>query len=183
LIAPDSESPERESFEEVFLYERLRRAVERINPSISPKLLEDALKQIQRLNSPELIANNEAFHKYLTQGINVTKRDNGSARGDYVWLINFENPEKNEFLVVIQFTVVENNVNKRPDVILFVNGIQLVVMELKNAVNQNTTQPSAGRHTTKYSLQSSNHQIIQSINLFFLRSNFYFVCFSRPCIY
>lgn len=150
LKAPDSESPERESFEEVILYERLRSAVERINPSISSELIDDALKQIGRLNSPELIANNEAFHKLLTQGINVTKRDNGSARGDYVWLIDFENPENNEFLVVNQFTVVENNVNKRPDVILFVNGLPLVVIELKNAVDENATIKTAYKQLQTY---------------------------------
>lgn len=150
LIAPDSESPERESFEDVILFDRLRKAVTRINPNLSPELIEEALKQIQRINSPELIANNEAFHKILTQGINVTKRENGSARGDYVWLIDFENPENNEFLVVNQFTVVENNVNKRPDVILFVNGLPLVVIELKNAIDENATIKTAYKQLQTY---------------------------------
>ena len=155
LIAPDAstssaQAPKRESFEDVILFDRLKKAVTRINPNLSPELIEEALKQIQRINSPELIANNESFHKLLTQGINVTKRDNGSARGDYVWLIDFENPENNEFLVVNQFTVVENNVNKRPDVILFVNGLPLVVIELKNAVDENTTIKTAYKQLQTY---------------------------------
>jgi type I restriction enzyme R subunit len=67
------------------------------------------------LHSPELIANNEAFHRMLTEGIKVSYQKDGANRGDLVWLIDFINPENNEFLVTNQFTVIENNVNKRPD--------------------------------------------------------------------
>jgi type I restriction enzyme R subunit len=136
-IAPDSETPERASFEDILLLERVKTAVSRINPSIPPDAREDAIKQIQRLSlaqhgsSPDLIANNETFHRMLTEGINVSYQKGGSNRGDLVWLIDFNKPENNDFLVVNQYTVVENNVNKRPDVILFINGIPLVVIELK----------------------------------------------------
>jgi len=150
VIAPDSENPERGSFEEVLLVARLREAVNRINPSIPVDAREDALKQIQRLNSPELIANNEAFHRMLTEGIKVTYQNNGDTRGDYVWLIDFDKPENNEFLVVNQLTVIENNVNKRPDIILFINGIPLVVMELKNPAVDNATINSAFRQLQTY---------------------------------
>ncbi len=149
-IAPDSENPERESFEDVILTERLKTAVGRINSSIPADIREDAIKQIQRLNSPELIANNEAFHRMLTEGIKVTYQIDGHSRGDYVWLVDFKNPENNDFLVVNQFTVIENNVNKRPDVILFVNGLPLVVIELKNPTDENATVRSAYKQLQTY---------------------------------
>lgn len=113
-IAPDSKTHERKSFEDVLLIERLRKAVGRINPRIPPDAREDALKQIQRLNSPELIANNETFHRLLTEGIKVIYRKDGNNRGDLVWMIDFQNPDNNDFIVANQFTVVENSVNKRP---------------------------------------------------------------------
>lgn len=149
-IDPDSENPERKTFDEVLLLERLRKAVERINPTIPADAREDAIKQLFRLNSPELIANNEAFHRMLTEGIKVTYRKEGVDRGDLVWLIDFKNPENNEFIVANQFTVVENNINKRPDVILFVNGLPLVVIELKNPADENATLQSAFRQIQTY---------------------------------
>ncbi len=149
-IAPDSKTPARRSFEEVLLPERLHTAARRINPSIPADTLEDAIKQIQRLNSPELIANNEAFHRMLTEGIRVTYQRDGHSRGDLVWLIDFKDPENNDFIVANQFTVIENNVNKRPDVILFVNGLPLVVIELKNTADENATILSAFRQIQTY---------------------------------
>ncbi|MBI9071397.1 MAG: type I restriction endonuclease subunit R [Melioribacteraceae bacterium] len=149
-IAPDSENPERDSFEDVLLIDRLRSAINRINPTIPTDARDDALKQIQRLSSPELIVNNETFHRMLTEGIKVTYQNNGDNRGDYVWLIDFDNIENNEFLVVNQFTVIENNVNKRPDVILFVNGIPLIVIELKNPAVDNATIHSAFKQLDAY---------------------------------
>jgi type I restriction enzyme R subunit len=133
---PDSETPERASFEDVLLLERLKTAVSRINPGIPTEAREDAIKQIERLNSPELITNNETFHRMLTEGIKVTYQKDGNSRGDLVWLIDFNEPENNDFIVLNQYTVIENNpstglragVNKRPDVILFVNGLPLVII-------------------------------------------------------
>ena len=149
-IAPDSDTPERNRFEDVLLLDRLRTAVSRINLKIPPDAREDAIKQIQRLNSPELIANNEAFHRMLTEGIKVSYQKEGADRGDLVWLVDFNNPENNEFLVANQFTVIENNVNKRPDIILFVNGLPLVVIELKNPADENATARSAFRQFQTY---------------------------------
>jgi type I restriction enzyme, R subunit len=149
-IAPDSDTPERESFDNVLLIERLKAAVGRINPEISEDIREDAVKQILRLNSPDLIANNEAFHRMLTEGIKVSYQKDGSDRGDFVWLVDFDNPENNDFLVTNQFTVIENSVNKRPDIILFVNGLPLVVIELKNPVDENATVGSAFRQLQTY---------------------------------
>ena len=149
-IAPDSDNPERESFEDVLLLERMRTAVGRINPNIPPAIREDAIKQIIRLNSPELIANNETFHRMLTEGINVEYQVKGHSRGDQVWLIDFKNPENNEFIVVNQLTVIENNINKRPDIVLYINGLPLVVIELKNPTDENATVKSAFKQLQTY---------------------------------
>ena len=149
-IAPDGETPERASFEEVLLIDRLREAVGRLNPNVPLDCREDAVKQILRIVSPEFIAHNEAFHRLLTEGIKVAFRKGGHERGDYVWLVDFTQPENNDFWVVNQFTVIENNVNKRPDVILFVNGLPLAVIELKNPVDENATIKSAFKQLQTY---------------------------------
>jgi type I restriction enzyme R subunit len=149
-IAPDSENPERNSYEEVLLVNRLQNAVKRINHSIPADAQAEAIKEIQRIASPELLINNETFHRLLTEGIPVSKRVDGDDRGDRVWLIDFKNPHNNEFVVANQFTIIENGNNKRPDVILFVNGIPLVVIELKNAADENTTINSAFKQVETY---------------------------------
>ncbi len=149
-IAPDSDTPVRASFEEVILTERIKAAVARINPTVPADARDDAVKQITRLNSPELIANNEAFHRLLTEGIKVTYQKDGQSRGDLVWLVDFHEPENNDFLVLNQFTVIENHVNKRPDVILFVNGLPLVVIELKNPADENATVHDAFKQLQTY---------------------------------
>ncbi|MGD2090617.1 MAG: type I restriction endonuclease subunit R [Candidatus Aminicenantes bacterium] len=160
-IAPDSQTPERQSFEDVLLMDRLQTAVGRINPSIPADIREEAIKQVQRLNvgandvgannySPLQIANNETFHRMLTEGIKVSYQKDGISRGDLVWLIDFKKPENNDFIVSNQFTVIENNVSKRPDVILFVNGLPLVVIELKNPADENATVISAFKQLDTY---------------------------------
>ncbi|CEJ72079.1 Type I restriction enzyme EcoR124II R protein [Chryseobacterium oranimense G311] len=149
-IAPDGATPERESFEDVLLKQRVEIAVQKINTDIPYDAQQEAIKEILRITSPEILVNNETFHRYLTEGIPITKRVNGEERGDRVYLIDFENPLNNEFLVVNQFTIAENGVNKRPDLILFVNGLPLVVIELKNATNEKTSVQSAFRQIETY---------------------------------
>lgn len=149
-IAPDGEHPERNSFEDVILIERLREALHRINSHLPKNSIEDAIKQVLRINGPDLIANNEIFHKMIVEGVNVSYLKDGHERGDIAWLIDFNNPENNEFLVVNQFTVIENGINKRPDVILFVNGLPLVVIELKNPADENATLRSAYNQLQTY---------------------------------
>ena len=155
-LAPDAPDSERTTFEEVVLKQRLENAVRRINPTIPLDAQQDAVKQILRIASPDVLSNNETFHRLLTEGIPVTKRVNGQERGDRVFLIDFENPLHNEFLVVNQFTIVENGVNKRPDIILFVNGLPLVVIELKNATDDKTTIQSAFRQIETYKAMISS---------------------------
>lgn len=149
-IAPDAEQPERDTFEQVLLIGRLEKAIRKINPLLPPDIQLEAIKEIQRIASPELLTNNETFHRLLTEGIPVSKRVNGDDRGDRVWLVDFKNPHNNDFVVANQFTILENGNNKRPDVLLFVNGIPLVVMELKNAAYENTTIHSAFRQVETY---------------------------------
>lgn len=149
-IAHDGETPERTSYEEVLLLDRLRESIRRINPIIPPEIQDEAVKELNRIHSPELITNNENFHRMLTEGIKVTYQKDGNERGDLVWLIDFNTPENNEFIVANQFTVVEDGINKRPDVVLFVNGIPLVVLELKNAADEKATIKTAFNQIQTY---------------------------------
>lgn len=149
-IAPDGEFPERESYGDVLLHNRLKAAIHKLNPEIPVDAQLDAFNQVVRINSPDLLTNNEQFHTLLTDGINVVYQKNGEERGDKVWLIDFQDPENNEYLVVNQFTVIEENTNKRPDIVLFVNGIPLVVIELKNPADENATVRSAFKQLETY---------------------------------
>jgi type I restriction enzyme R subunit len=148
-ISPDGIAQERE-FDEVVLKQRLQTAITKLNPNIPYEAQEEAIKKILRTDSPNLFQNNYQVHKYLTDGVDVEYRKGDRIAGDKVWLIDYENPTNNEFLVVNQFTIIEKNINKRPDIILFVNGLPLVVIELKNAVDENATIHSAFNQLQTY---------------------------------
>jgi type I restriction enzyme R subunit len=148
-ISPEGINQERE-FDEVVLKKRLRSAISRLNPKLPEEAKEEALKKVLRTDSPNLFQNNYTFHKYLTEGIDIEYRKNDRIVGDKVWLIDYTNIQKNEYLVVNQFTIIENNTNKRPDLILFINGLPLVVIELKNAVDENATIHSAFNQLQTY---------------------------------
>jgi type I restriction enzyme, R subunit len=149
-MAPDGVHPERASYEQVLLLERLGAAVRRINPRIPAAAQEEAVKQVARIASPELLVNNEVFHRMLTEGVKVDYQQDGNTRGDLVWLVDFTNPVNNDLLVVNQYTVVENGKNKRPDVLLFVNGLPLVLIELKNAADEKASIRSAYKQVETY---------------------------------
>ena len=153
LYGPDlleGAHPER-SFTEVILKVRLRAAIDRINPRIPEEAREEAFKKALRTQALTVIDNNEAFHHLLTEGVDVKfSVGEGKSRTDKVWLVDFAVPENNEFLAVNQFTVVEGNQNKRPDIILFINGLPLVVIELKNAVDENANLKSAFNQLQTY---------------------------------
>jgi type I restriction enzyme R subunit len=149
-LAPDGDTPARESFEDLLLVDRLKTAVARINHTVPAEARDDAIKQLMRLSSPELVAGNEVFHRMLTEGISVSYQKDGQTHGDLVWLVDWIDPEANDFEVVNQFTIVEEGVNKRPDLILFVNGLPLVVVELKNPVDENATVHSAFKQIQTY---------------------------------
>jgi type I restriction enzyme R subunit len=132
-LSPDGEQPERQ-YTDVVLATRLREAIDKLNPTITQDAKEDALKKVLRTESPNALINNETFHKYLTEGVDVEVRTADGIRGEKVYIVDFANSENNEFLAINQFTIIEGSQNKRPDIILFINGLPLVVIELKNAV-------------------------------------------------
>jgi type I restriction enzyme R subunit len=149
VISPDGEHPERQ-YTDVVLATRLRDAIDKLNPTITQDAKEDALKKVLRTESPNALINNETFHKYLTEGVDVEVRTADGIRGEKVYIVDFDNVENNEFLAINQFTVIEGSQNKRPDIILFINGLPLVVIELKNAVDENATLKSAYNQLQTY---------------------------------
>lgn len=152
-IAPDGENLMRASFEDVVLFDKLEKAVKRLNPSLPWLVQDEVVKTAMRISSPDILANNETFHRMLTEGIPVVITKDGVERGERAWLIDFNDPWNNEFTVVNQFTIIENGHNRRPDVVLFVNGLPLVVFELKNAADENATLQSAFRQIETYKQQ------------------------------
>lgn len=149
-LSPEEQELERPNLSEVVLKSRLKRAIETINPNLSEEAREQALRQVLNLPSQNLIDNNEAFHRLLTEGIEIEVMGEEGIKGDKVWLVDFSHPENNEFLACNQFTVIENNLNKRPDVVLFVNGLPLVVIELKNPTDENATVQKAFTQLQNY---------------------------------
>ena len=137
-IAPDGEYPEREDYSDVILKERLHEALERINPTLPDEAIEEAIRQILIPQSPSLLMNNKAFQQMITDGIDVqVKQADSSYKTEKAYIFDFKKPLNNEFMVANQFTVIEHGVEKRPDVVVFVNGIPLVVIELKSASDEN----------------------------------------------
>ena len=174
LYGPDlaeGTNPER-VFNGVILRARLRAAIDRLNPHIPIEAREDAFKKALRAPALTVIDNNEAFHCLLTDGMDAKfSVGDGKSRTDKVWLVDFAHPENNEFLAVNQFTVVEGQANKRPDIVLFINGLPLVVIELKNAADQNADVQAAFHQLQTY------QQVIPSLfttNAFLIISDGWF---------
>jgi type I restriction enzyme, R subunit len=154
-IAPGESQAERESYGQVVLERRLRQTLQRLNPEVPADTLDEAFHKLTRLDRPSLVANNHVIHKYLVEGVPVEyQRPDGSIGGDLVRVLDYDDPEANDFLAVNQFTVVENRYQRRPDVVLFVNGLPLAVMELKNAATEIATI-----WTTSSQLQTYKQQI------------------------
>lgn len=149
-IAPNAELAERQSFEQVVLIERLRKQIALMNPDIPESAREQAVQKTARLYSPDLLQNNEDFHAFLIEKIRIPYTQDGFERSYEVALIDFDSIANNQFLVVNQYTVVENNRSFRPDILLFVNGIPIVVIELKNAADENATLRSAFEQIQTY---------------------------------
>lgn len=136
-IAPDGGSPERASYRRVLLIDRLRQAVARLNPTIPQAAREDAIKQVIDLGTPVLLAANRHFHRLLVAGVPVQYPIDGETRGDFVRLVDWAEPANNEWLAVNQFSITGPHHTRRPDIILFVNGLPLVLIELKNPADPN----------------------------------------------
>lgn len=136
-IAHDGSSPERANYRQVVLPFRLREAINRLNPNIPTAAREDAFKQVTDLGLPVLRSANQHFHRLLVTGVPVQYQQGGETRGDFVRLIDWAQPERNEWLAVNQFSIRGPHHTRRPDVILFVNGLPLVLIELKNPADLN----------------------------------------------
>jgi type I restriction enzyme R subunit len=135
-IAPDGPQPERGSYSQVLLVGRLRQAINRLNPLVPQVAREDALQQVLNLDTPVLLAANRTFHQLLVNGVPVQYQQEGETRGDFVRLIDFAEVGKNEWLAVNQFSVKGAKYTRRPDIVLFVNGLPLVLLELKNPADE-----------------------------------------------
>jgi type I restriction enzyme R subunit len=136
-IAPDGAAPERASYRQVLLIERLRQAVARLNPAVPQAARDDAVQQVVELGTPALLAANRHFHRLLVAGVPVQYQRDGETRGDFVRLIDWAEPARNEWLAVNQHSIQGPNHTRRPDIILFVNGLPLVLIELKNPADLN----------------------------------------------
>ncbi|MBN2549899.1 MAG: type I restriction endonuclease subunit R, partial [Anaerolineales bacterium] len=139
-IAPETPEAERQDYAQVILEGRLRQALARLNPGLPAQALEDAFRRLTRLDAPSLEACNRRFHRLLVEGVTVEiPRPDGTLAGLQARVLDFDQPENNDWLAVNQFTVVENKHNRRPDIVLFVNGLPLAVFELKNAADEKAT--------------------------------------------
>jgi type I restriction enzyme R subunit len=131
-FAPEENAAERNSFGDVVLIGRLREAIARLNPAIPNEAREESLRKVLRHDAPSLVSNNRAFHRMLRDGVSVEyRRDDGNIAGDHVRLIDFNNIDANDWLAVNQFTIIEGQNNRRPDIVVFVNGLPLGIIELK----------------------------------------------------
>ena len=153
-FAPGEPNSERNSFAEVVLPGRLRVAIARLNPTIPEEAREDALRKVLRVGTPALIQTNRAFHKLLRDGVPVEyPRPDGSIAGDHVRLLDLSNAQANDWLAVNQFTVTEGQHNRRPDIVVFVNGLPLGLIELKSAADEDSTIWSAYAQLQTYKAQ------------------------------
>jgi len=150
-IAPGELAAERTDYGQVVLEDRLRQALVRLNPRLPAEALEDAFRKIIRVEGPTPEARNRAFHRILVDGVTVEYRaPDGGIRGAQARVIDFSEPDNNDWLVVNQFSVTENKHTRRPDVVLFINGLPLVLVELKNAADENATIWSAFQQFQTY---------------------------------
>ena len=151
-IAPDTPAAERADYGEVVLTTRLRSALARLNPDLPDDAVEDALRRLTRPAGATLEARNRDFHRMLVAGVTVEHVDaeEGRVRGAQVRVLDFDEPAGNDWLAVNQFTVVENKHERRPDVVLFVNGLPLGIIELKNPADENATISSAFQQLQTY---------------------------------
>ena len=150
-IAPDTPNSERDDYGQVVLERRLRDALAELNPALPLDALDDAFRKLNRPEGSTLEARNREFHRMLVNGVEIEYREaGGPVRGELVRVIDFEEPANNDLLAVNQFTVSENRNTRRPDVVLFVNGLPLGVIELKNPTDEDATIWSAWQQLQTY---------------------------------
>lgn len=150
-LAPGEPAAERASFGDVVLVGRLRVAIRKLNPAIPEEAREEALRKVLRVGTSSLTQTNRNFHAMLRDGVPVEyKRADGSIAGDHARLVDFDNTKANDWLAVNQFTVIEGQHNRRPDIVVFVNGLPLAVIELKNAADEDATIWTAYKQVQTY---------------------------------
>ena len=153
-VEPEKLGAERDDFSEVVLARRLTAALQRINPALPAAAIDQAVAAVLRVEHPSLVENNRRFHHLLANGVDVeVKSADGSVRGDKAWLVDFDHPGANDFLAVNQFTVIEGGHQRRPDVVLFVNGLPLGVAELKNPSDEKASAETAYMQFQTYKLE------------------------------
>jgi type I restriction enzyme R subunit len=152
-IAPDGDAPERDSYRQVLLPGRLRAAVAALNPAVPAAAREDAVRQVMDLGTPVLLAANRRFHRLLVGGVPVQYQRDGETRGDFVRLVDWADPARNDWLAVNQFSITGPHHTRRPDLVLFVNGLPLVVIELKNPADPNADVWKAFQQIQTYKAQ------------------------------
>ncbi len=150
-IGPEGAASERGSYDEVLLTGRLREALVRLNPNLPAAALEEVLRKVRQTETPSLVEENRRLHRYLITGVPVeVAREDGSIGGDAARLIDFDDIEANDWLAVNQFTVIEHEHNRRPDIVLFLNGLPLAVIEMKNPGDENATLEGAFNQLRTY---------------------------------
>jgi type I restriction enzyme R subunit len=153
-IAPDGNAPERTSYGDVVLADRLKTAIARLNPHLNAETREDVFRKLLQSETPSLIEENRRLHRFVVEGVPVEiTRADGTIGGDSARLIDFENPDANDWFAVNQFTIIENKANRRPDIIIFVNGLPVGVIELKNPGDENATLDGAFNQLQTYKAQ------------------------------
>lgn len=153
-IGPDGDKPERASYGDVLLIDRLRDAVAKLNPELDAESQGEALKLLTQAQTPSLIEENRRLHRYVVEGVPVAmKRQDGTISGALVRLIDFDDVDNNDWLTVNQYTVIESKANRRPDVVLLVNGLPLGVIELKNPGDESATLEGAFNQLQTYRSQ------------------------------
>src|SRR5438094_5982179 len=158
LIAVGEPGAERAdpAYRDVLLDGRLRQALARLNPDLPPEAIEDAYRKLTRSDAPSFVERNRAVHRMLVDGVTVEyRRKDGSIGGTQARVIDFDAPDNNDWLAVNQFTVSDGQHTRRPDVVLFINGLPLAVIELKNPADENATVWSAFQQLQTYQAQIS----------------------------
>ncbi len=155
-LEPDGAAPERATFDDVVLQGRLRAALRRINPHVPAGAIDEAIRKATRVESTDPVLNNAAFHRRLVEGVDVSYKVKGQTKHDKVWLVDFDHPERNDWLAVNQITVTgvdhaaQVRTTRRPDVVCFVNGLPLIVIELKNPQDEHATLDKAYHQLQTY---------------------------------
>lgn len=150
-ISPGGDYPEREDYSAVILDERLKISLSRINKNLPQEAIEEAFRQVKIPQSPSLLMNNKEFQRMITDGIDVEFRTHtGEFKTEKVWLFDFKEDINNDYAVVNQLTIVENGVDKRPDVVVFVNGIPIAIFELKSSSNEEVSISEAYNQLQTY---------------------------------